>query len=493
MECVRDDKPVQVDDGTPVITIEKASDKDTYAVGETGHYTVVVKQTKEDVKAENVVIKDALQTEGAKILAETIRIKDANGEDITEAVKITTTDTTYMIETERDLAYDEAFTVTYDVIFESADLVGKTVVNIAKAKADNAKAETVNEVTPVQIDEGLTAVKSADPEPGSVVKAGDVITYKIAVTNTGNEARTNILVLDEVPAFASYVEGSGGALTSINEHEFISFVIDSIEAGETKDVSFQITVSDSATEEDDIVNTALVKAAENEDPADPSTWVPETFVPTNTVEHPLGNWVSAENAVNIDQGEKARLVVTKTSDKDTYKRKETGTYTITITNDREGTRAENIVVNDAFELTGMAIDKDSVVVKDADGNAIEGAAVTLNDKENGFSIQTGASLDGGKSMTVTYNVKFTDKELVGKDVKNTVTVSSDNTDPADASNTVKIKKAAKKSEDTSKDSSDGKDSKTSNVKTSDVLIVVLIAAVLILLVTVIVYIRRRRR
>ena len=490
---VEDEQPVDVDEGIPTLAIEKASDKDTYAVGETGHYTVTTKQTREAVTAKNIVLKDALQIEGAKILADTIRVYGPDGADVTDAVAITTTDTSYYIETGMDLNYDEAITVTYDVLFEAESLAGQVVKNIAKAKSDNAQAETDNEVTPVIVEEGLTALKTADPANGTIVKAGDTITYNIALTNTGTEDKANVLVLDEIPALTTYVEGSGGNLVTIGEKQYVSFVVDSIPAGETADVSFQVTVNADATEDDTIKNVALVKTAEDEDPQDPSTWNPDTFVPTNEVDHPLSPWVETEKEVNVDKGEKARLVVDKTSDKDTYERKETGTYTITVTNDRENTTAENVVINDAFEKTGMTIDQSSIKVTGPDGNAITPVSITMNESGNGFTIVTGASLAGGQSMTVTYDVTFTDKALIGEDVKNTVTVTSDNTDPAGDSNTVKVTKPDKpdktdKSKDTSdksggsKGTSGGSNKGSGSVQTSDILIGVLIAAVIIFVV-----------
>lgn len=500
---VEDEQPVEVDNGNPTLTIEKASDKDVYAVGETGHYTVTTKQTREDVTAENIVIKDELQIEGAKILADTIRVYGPDGADVTDAVAITTTDTSYYIETGMDLDYDEAITVTYDVLFEAESLNGQVVKNIAKAKADNAEAETDNEVTPVIVEEGLEALKTADPANGTIVKAGDTITYNIALTNTGAEDKTNVLVLDEIPALTTYVEGSGGTVVTIGEKQYVSFTIDSIPAGETVSVSFQVIVSDQATEDDIIKNVALVKTVEDENPQDPSTWNPDTFVPTNEVDHPLSNWVKTEENVSVDDGSAPRLVVTKTSDKDSYERKETGTYTITVTNDRENTTAENVVITDAFETTGMTIDQGSITVTGPDGNAITPASITMNEAGNGFTIATGASLAGGQSMKVTYNVTFNDKALIGEDVTNNVTVTSDNTDPSDATNTVKITKPDKDKSNTpdKSDNNDGKNGGSSggsnsgsgSVQTSDIIITVLIAAAIILVICGSVYFYKKKK
>src|SRR5699024_5590525 len=133
----------------PKLAIEKTSDKDTYQVGDTGHYTVTVTQTTEDMTAKQVVIKDALQVEGAKIQVDTIKLY-FNDVEITPA-KITSDVNGYTIETGKDLTDKDSLKVTYDVYFESGRLNGQTVPNTAKAKAENTETETDREVplTPV--------------------------------------------------------------------------------------------------------------------------------------------------------------------------------------------------------------------------------------------------------------------------------------------------------------------------------------------------------
>ncbi|MBR5047743.1 MAG: DUF11 domain-containing protein, partial [Eubacterium sp.] len=164
--------------------------------------------TRENLIAENLVLKDDLQTEGAKILTETIRLADPKGEDITKEVKITATETGYQIDTGRNLAFEESFTVTYDVLFEAETLAGKQVVNIARSKADNASAQTENDVTPVEVEEGLAALKSSDPASGTVVKAGQEITYTITLEATGEEDKKNVCVMDAVPEHTQLIPDS---------------------------------------------------------------------------------------------------------------------------------------------------------------------------------------------------------------------------------------------------------------------------------------------
>lgn len=109
----------------PNLTITKSSDKKVYNLSETGHYTVKVTQDKKDAEAINVRINDALQVKGVSIVKDSVKIADTTGKDITKDVKIETKDDSYSINTGRNLAYGESFTVTYDVVFKDASLANK--------------------------------------------------------------------------------------------------------------------------------------------------------------------------------------------------------------------------------------------------------------------------------------------------------------------------------------------------------------------------------
>lgn len=626
---VEDDNEVTVI--APSLTIQKASDKDVYQVGEVGHYTVTVGQDTENAVAKNVVIKDALQVKGAEIQTATIKIVDTNGKDITNKVDNITKDVSgYTVETGRDLAFGETFTVTYDVLFKDGSLAGKTVKNIAKAKADNASAKTDNDVTPVTVEDGLTALKSAEPASGTQVKAGDEITYNIEVTNTSNEEKKNVLVLDAVPDKTTYVEGSGGKLVEISGKSYVSFTVPSVAAGASETVSFKVKVADTVTDDDVITNVALVKKADKENPEDPSSWTTDGFVPTNEVKHPTSDWVETEkevtvdgpemaiektsdknvygvgetghytvklsqtkenaeaknviiedalqtegaeilsdtikvldtkgtditksvqitttktsytiktgmnlakdesftvnydvkftskslvgkkvkniaigkadtgevttdHEVDVDKGTDPRLVVKKTSDKDSYKVGGQGQYTITVTNDRKGTVAKNVVIKDALKTTGTVIDEKSIKVTGPDGKEIEKATVKMT--KTGFTVKTKSNLEGEKSMKVTYKVTFKDTSLAGKNVKNVATATSDNTKPGKSTKTVKVTKATPKKSTPKKSSgkssgNSGSNGTSKTVKTSDIIFMVLIGAAVVFCVSGVVYVIKKRK
>ena len=258
--------------GNPTLKIEKTSDKKVYKVGETGHYKVVTTQVKEDMVAKNLVLKDDLQTKGAKILTDTIRIANPAGKDITKEVKkITAKETGYQIDTGMDLFYGQSFTVTYDVLFEAESLDGKQVINIAKSKADNASAETENDVTPVLIEEGLTALKTSDPKSGTVVKAGQEITYTILLSNTGKEDKKNVYMMDAVPDHTEYVKDS--AVFTVDSDQVAS---DKKEEETTKDAEGSSEEKKEGTKEDSTTEVAPAGTESEDKPTEGTIEAVET-------------------------------------------------------------------------------------------------------------------------------------------------------------------------------------------------------------------------
>ena len=293
---------IEITNIVPTLTIEKASDKDVYFVGETGKYKVIVSQITENAIAKNIVISDELQVEGAIIQGDTIQIVH-DGKNITEDCKITVKENGYYIETGKDLKQNEKITVTYDVLFKEPSLAGKTIPNIAKATSDNAVAETDNTVKtpePVQIgDSDIYIEKNCSPATGTVVKNGEEIIYYLIVTNKGEEVAENILVKDMIPNLTEYVEG--GTLKEIDGQTYATWVIDRLEAGKSNILEFKVKVSETATEEDMIRNVALGKLMDDTKKDITEEDWKEGFTETEEVVHPLKpQWVETEHEVTVE-------------------------------------------------------------------------------------------------------------------------------------------------------------------------------------------------
>lgn len=245
----------------PELEVTKTSDKKVYSYEDTAHYTVKTEEVKENATAYNVVIDDQLQVSGAKVLAETIKISDKDGKDFTDKCEIECKGTGYTIKTKRDLAKGETFTVNYDVVFEDRSLIDNYVPNVVKVTADNASAQTENEVTPktVKTEDGAEyqILKSCQPASGSVVNVGDEIDYTITVSNTGKKDLKDVKIKDAIPTHTQYV--SGGTLTKADDKDTVVFKVDEIKAGAKADVTFKVKVVDEGLCE--IVNVGYVKAS----------------------------------------------------------------------------------------------------------------------------------------------------------------------------------------------------------------------------------------
>lgn len=407
----------------PKLAIEKTSDKEVYQVGDTGHYTVTVTQTTEDMTAKQVVIKDALQVEGAKIQVDTIKLY-FNDVEITPA-KITSDVNGYTIETGKDLTDKDSLKVTYDVYFESGRLNGQTVPNTAKAKAENTETETDREVPLTPVGDGLEAKKEADPAGGTVVKAGDTIQYTITVKNISDQEKTNVLIRDAIPELTTYAEGSGGELFTINEQPYVRFVIPSIAAGEAQQVSFSVTVNEEATEDDVIRNTAQVYEPVAEEIGEDGTipeeiWNSDKFEDTNTITHPLDDWVITDHEVDVVS---PALAIEKTSDKDVYQVGETGHYTVTVTQTKEDLTAKQVVVKDDLQVDGAEMQPDTIKVY---FNDTEITPVSVTADAKGYLIDTGMDLTDRDVIKVTYDVVFVSESLMGGTVPNTAKAKADN-------------------------------------------------------------------
>lgn len=244
----------------PELEVTKTSDKKVYSYEDTAHYTVKTEEVKENATAYNVVIDDQLQVSGAKVLAKTIKISDKDGKDFTDKCEIECKGTGYTIKTKRDLTKGETFTVNYDVVFEDRSLIDNYVPNVVKVTADNASAQTENEVTPktVKTEDGAEyqILKSCQPASGSVVNVGDEIEYTITVNNTGKKDLKDVKIKDAIPTHTQYV--SSGTLTKADDKDTVVFKVDEIKAGAKADVTFKVKVIDEGLCE--IVNVGYVKA-----------------------------------------------------------------------------------------------------------------------------------------------------------------------------------------------------------------------------------------
>ncbi|MDO5363580.1 MAG: isopeptide-forming domain-containing fimbrial protein [Eubacteriales bacterium] len=149
---------------SPILEVVKESDKKEYKVGEKGYFTIVIRQLREDVTAENIVVEDTLASSGAIIKKDSILLKK-NGE-IIKAAAIEATDSGFRITTGATLSDRDKLEVCYEVLFQKLPQNG-SVVNTARAWADGTpETEDGNEVC---VTEKTEPVPSVTPTPRPTV------------------------------------------------------------------------------------------------------------------------------------------------------------------------------------------------------------------------------------------------------------------------------------------------------------------------------------
>lgn len=127
---------------SPVLDLVKESDKVQYCQGETGYYKLTIRQLREDVKAENIVVEDSISGQGAVLLTDSILVKK-NGQ-IVKPVEIQTGENSFRILTGLSLADADKMEICYKIIFEGTEQAECVVNNTARALADSTP-ETIAE------------------------------------------------------------------------------------------------------------------------------------------------------------------------------------------------------------------------------------------------------------------------------------------------------------------------------------------------------------
>ena len=142
-------------------------------MGEPIQYTLETK-TVSEAAARDVVIKDTLQTKGATLVKDSIRVKGPDGKDRTKHCKIKAKKTGFYIETGLDLKKDQVITVTYTVK-ASKDLAGKKLKNLAIASASNTPDSTGTGIAALLTSKDKTTVTVETPQTGDHMPLGAVV------------------------------------------------------------------------------------------------------------------------------------------------------------------------------------------------------------------------------------------------------------------------------------------------------------------------------
>ena len=272
---------IEVTNVTPELSINKTSDKTEYAVGNTGIYTLTVKQTKADATAKNVTVKDQfVQEDGITIDAESMNVS-LNGTDITKDCKIVTNQNNFTIETGKDLSSKDELLVSYNVTYTKEGIYKNT----ATTQADNADQKDDNNSVTV-VDQDVTMTKDADKKE---YKVGDMVKYNVSVSlKKENSVSKDVVINDTIPEGLALqsesVKVNGITDYTINtDGNKLEVKIPELKYGEKVEVNYQAKVLKSALGKT-LVNKATVNGSGiHPGQAEVSVKVPKTEkTPTST-------------------------------------------------------------------------------------------------------------------------------------------------------------------------------------------------------------------
>lgn len=273
----------------PKLEVKKSSNPSSGAVvnpGQMIEYTVVAKNSG-NTPLTNVTVSDDL----TNVLNHAAYVNGSAKASMGSAPTVSGPKLTW----NGDLKVGESVTLTYKVKV-NADVTAKdTLVNHVVGEGTNPNnpdepkvpsncvAGTEVDCTTTHIPgiPGMAVKKSADPASGTTVKPGQVITYTVVASNTGNTDLTNVKVNDDltrVLAHATYVKGSAAASIGATPNVSGSALTwtGDLKAGESVKLTYQVKVNADVKETDTLVNAVVGSGDNPNNPDNPG-------VPSNCV------------------------------------------------------------------------------------------------------------------------------------------------------------------------------------------------------------------
>ena len=283
------------------------------------------------------------------------------------------------------LAAGESAELTYEVTYDAEAVGGDHELLNVVCLPEHLALDPADACRPVNIPgAALDQWKTSDPESGSSVVGGDVVTYTLHFANTGQTAATVDTVddlsnvLDDADLLDGSLTADDGLLAAVDGEQLT--VTGSVPVGETLTVSYQVLVREFEDQGDHVLANLLDCADDD---------------PRCATEHPVRHLVldkSSTPSEGVDVGD----VVT---------------YTITVTNDGEGDYTEDLPASITDDLTGVLDDADY----NGDVSATLSAGSPVTDPVvDGETLTWSGPLQAGEVATITYSVTVTsagDNEL----------------------------------------------------------------------------------
>ena len=328
--------------------------------------------------------------------------------------KIEKTEKGFTINTNSDLAYDEFFTVTYDVSLANAQLSGKNLSNTATTQADNGDKKTDENIVTVT----KPALEISKISNKKIYSTGEIAKYTLVVKQTvENAVAKNVVVSDDFnttkiskPTNVKVVDMNGQVLNNaeitMTDKGFNIETNANLAYNEFFMITYDVGMLNAELSGIDIVNTAKT-SAEN------------------------ANEVNVNNTVNVTI---PKLAIKKDVNKTAFSSNETAQYKLVVTQTVENAIAKNVVITDSFDKENIV--PGHVKVINSEGKELENVDVTIT--KNGFTINTASDLAYNEFFTVTYDAKLSNAKLVGETIKNTANAKADNADMVEDAKSITI-------------------------------------------------------
>lgn len=420
-EGTKDEDEAEVPVNGAVLDIRKMSNKSIYQVGETGHYKLTIRETRESLTAQAVTVTDAFAAEGMTIDESSIKA-ELNGEAFEpESVVLNDTRNGFTVTTGKDLTDSDKLIISYDVSFDAVT-PGESYVNTATAKGKNTKE--VKDRNEILADNGETPKLVIDKKvEKEQVKVGETDKYEIKVQEENHYVTAkNVVIRDSFDKDgAAYIRDTlkildkkGNDITSdvLIQYEKNGFTIET-----RKDLGwnefFTVTYEMEYTDVSLANQTLMNKASAVADNADEVV-------------------AAAKIQITPDAPE---LSVKKEATAKELHVGDTNIYTIKVMETKEGETARNVVIGDSFAQDGAEYVQDSLKVTDQNGETVPGMMAVF--EKDSFYIKTGRNLSYNQYLLVTYQVKYTVLPDGGK-ITNTATSYADNADKKKDQSTVSV-------------------------------------------------------
>ena len=226
-----------------VIEAEKEQETErglSYVIpGEKITYTIRINNTGDLSKT--VLVKDSIP-EGTEFVEGSVllngKTSNASKEDLEKGIQVEATGNAEQTISFQVTVLDGATDVRNSAIVDGEDTNETKVPVLSYEKTAEVIRQTTEEI--------------AD----GAVTAGDKIKYTIKVNNLGEEPVTDVTVKDVIPTGTTLSSTSTGA--KVNDKNEITWTIDSIAVGESKEVGFEVTVNYDVVDSKNITNVATV-------------------------------------------------------------------------------------------------------------------------------------------------------------------------------------------------------------------------------------------